>query len=178
MPTALERRRSKYRREHGLAWCSSCKCDRPQRDFEPSLGRRPFGLSSHCRPCDARRKRRSAKDSYWRLSDKERYLFNRKNNLKKFFGLSLSDYEELLSAQSGLCAICGGEETVKHHSTGVVPPLVVDHDRDTGQVRGLLCTKCNKGIGLLLHDPSRLRSAAVYLERSVKAAFKPTKRKA
>jgi hypothetical protein len=69
----------------------------------------------------------------------------------------------MLQLQNGVCAICSCPETVKHHSTNEIQPLVVDHDHGTGRVRGLLCTRCNKGIGLLKHNPEFLRAAADYL---------------
>lgn len=52
-----------------------------------------------------------------------------------------------------VCVICGSDKE-----------LVVDHDHKTGVIRGVLCGKCNRGIGLLDDSPERLRRAAVYLE--------------
>lgn len=71
--------------------------------------------------------------------------------LKKY-GLSHNEYLGLLRAQGGQCAVC--EEK----------PEVVDHDHQTGRVRGLLCRKCNIGIGHLRDDPGVLRAAVRYLE--------------
>ena len=68
------------------------------------------------------------------------------------------DYDALLARQGGVCAICR-----KNH------PLGVDHCHLFNEVRGLLCNKCNLGLGMFDDDPDRLRAAADYLERSRRA---------
>lgn len=68
-----------------------------------------------------------------------------------------ADYEMLLIDQGGRCAICGEEPTRK--------PLVMDHNHKTGQIRGLLCSRCNHGIGMLGDHPIVLDKAAAYLRR-------------
>lgn len=60
-------------------------------------------------------------------------------------------------SQSSLCAICG-----QTCSTG--QRLCVDHDHATGKMRGLLCRKCNSGLGQFGDDPEMLRAALSYLE--------------
>ena len=81
----------------------------------------------------------------------------RRYRLARKFGLSLADYEALLEAQGGLCAICRCPcPTGKR--------LAVDYDHETGAVRGLLCAACNRGIGMFSDDPDRLRAALTYLE--------------
>jgi len=83
--------------------------------------------------------------------------------LKRIYDISLKDYEQLFIAQYGLCAIC------HHPPTTEKPFLVVDHDHETGMVRGLLCNNCNIAIGLLKDNPSTLQSAIRYLQASRKA---------
>jgi len=58
------------------------------------------------------------------------------------YGISVQEYEELLDAQAGGCALCGGT-----HRSG--RRLHVDHDHETGRVRGLLCYPCNQAVGRL-----------------------------
>lgn len=70
------------------------------------------------------------------------------------------DYEVLLQAQGGLCAICGAKE-----AGGKGGRFNVDHDHSTGQIRGLLCYSCNLGIGLLRDDADLMRAAIRYMER-------------
>lgn len=79
--------------------------------------------------------------------------------LMKNYGLTLDDYQEMLEAQDGRCAICQKKVLTDNG-------LHVDHDHITDTVRGLLCGNCNRGIGCLKEDPIILASAIAYLERS------------
>ena len=63
--------------------------------------------------------------------------------------------------QQHVCKLCGEQETRTRN--GVIVGLVVDHDHDTGRVRGLLCSNCNVGIGYLKHNTELLRKAIAYL---------------
>ena len=82
-------------------------------------------------------------------------MLEREGHLRRKYGLTQNLFEGLVSAQLGHCAICGANEDLKLH---------VDHDHNTKKVRGLLCGKCNKAIGLLNDSPDLLRAAADYLE--------------
>jgi Recombination endonuclease VII len=82
----------------------------------------------------------------------------RDHHLRKNFGISQADYERMLSKQGGCCAICR-----RPPRTG--SSLHVDHDHDTGLVRGLLCFRCNGGIGQLGEDVERLVTATAYLQK-------------
>lgn len=79
------------------------------------------------------------------------------------YGMTVDEYLRMFSDSAGLCAICGNPET-QTSNTGVVKSLCVDHDHNTGRVRGLLCNSCNRGLGFLGDDPAILRAAADYLE--------------
>jgi hypothetical protein len=85
--------------------------------------------------------------------------------LKKQYGITVEQYEEMLAAQGGACAICGRTEDGIHPRTGKPRRLAVDHCHDTGRVRGLLCLACNSAIGLLRHDEEVLLLALEYLRR-------------
>lgn len=84
--------------------------------------------------------------------------------IRRKFGLTRGDYDALLAAQGGGCAICGSEPATR--------ALAVDHDhsccrgpRTCGRcVRGLLCSFCNTALGKFSDSPARLRRAAQYLE--------------
>jgi hypothetical protein len=69
----------------------------------------------------------------------------------------------MLAKQNGVCVVCRQPETKVIN--GKVLKLAVDHDHETGKVRGLLCMACNIAIGYLQNDPLRARSVAEYLER-------------
>lgn len=79
-------------------------------------------------------------------------------HLKRMYGMTLREYTTLLLRQGGTCALCPA--TKARPSGGY---LCVDHDHNTGAVRGLLCSSCNTAIGLLGDDPKRLLEAAKYL---------------
>lgn len=85
--------------------------------------------------------------------------------LKNAYGISLERFKEMRDSQNGVCAICGKPETMKFR--GVVASLSIDHCHKSGSVRGLLCSSCNRGIGILGDSPERLRAAADYIERAV-----------
>lgn len=84
------------------------------------------------------------------------YKMIRKHTLKKY-GLSLEDYEFMFADQNGVCAIC------------LSPPLdrklSVDHDHETGKVRGLLCDSCNTSLGGFLDSTETLERAINYLKK-------------
>lgn len=79
----------------------------------------------------------------------------RRHRLKKHYGVTPERYDEMLSAQDGVCAICS-----KPCHTG--RRLAVDHDHATGVVRGLLCYRCNAMVQC--EDAEVLRHGAEYLE--------------
>jgi len=77
--------------------------------------------------------------------------------LRVKYGITREQYDLLCESQGGRCAVC---TTTTPGGRGA---WAVDHDHRTGKVRGLLCTKCNTGIGLFDDDPVRLRAAIKYL---------------
>ena len=91
---------------------------------------------------DNARRRRKAKDPDHR--DKVR---------ARRYGLSLQDYRAMLASQGNACAICKTSAR----------PLCIDHCHATGKVRGLLCSKCNTGLGCYDDDPDLTQAATEYL---------------
>lgn len=81
------------------------------------------------------------------------------------YGITRDQYENLLLTQHGVCAICGGT-----HSDSLGRPLAVDHDEKTGVIRGLLCGKCNRGLGYFKHSVELLGKASVYIKKHSKGA--------
>lgn len=92
-------------------------------------------------------------------------IYKRKEALRRY-NISIDDYEKLFKEQNGLCAICKQPETVKKY-------LSVDHDhsccdnhKSCGKcIRGLLCHKCNKGLGMFNDNIELLKSAVKYLSK-------------
>jgi hypothetical protein len=69
--------------------------------------------------------------------------------------MTAAEYDARKAAQDGLCAVCR-EREAEH----------VDHDHETGEVRGLLCSCCNQGLGNFRDNAAHLRAAADYLGRA------------
>jgi len=109
----------------------------------------------------------SATSKAWRKArpgyEKARYQATktqtRERHLVRKYGVALSDYERMLAAQGGVCAICGCTEGTQHNRV-----FHVDHCHSTGRVRGLLCRGCNHVLGHLKDDADKLRKAVEYLE--------------
>ena len=144
--------------------CSKCEQKLPATAFHKNR-RRPDGLAYWCRACtnSTNTQRRLAAPirhreqcAEWRRKHpKAVSRFLRKARLRRY-GLTIEDYDQLLAAQEHKCAICGRPPEAKQ--------LDVDHDHATGTVRGLLCNRCNRGLGYFQDTPDTLRQAAKYLE--------------
>jgi hypothetical protein len=87
---------------------------------------------------------------------------NLRSNLRRY-GVTPEWYGAKLTEQGGRCAICGRTPPVDGVKSA--SRLHVDHCHDTGDVRGLLCNRCNPGVGYFGHDPALLEAAAAYMRR-------------
>ncbi len=85
-------------------------------------------------------------------------------SIKKKYGLSMQDYLAMVHYQCGTCYICGKPETKVDPRSGRVHMLAVDHCHHTGKVRGLLCDKHNRAIGLMDDDAGILNRAIEYIQ--------------
>lgn len=101
-----------------------------------------------------------ARSKKWNELNREKC---RLDKVQKKFGLSADDYKALVAKQNGVCAVCQRPEVARDGRSGRVKELAVDHDHETGKVRGLLCSSCNRAIGHLNEDPKLLLAAANYL---------------
>ncbi len=85
-----------------------------------------------------------------------RNKYNRNSSLRWLYGISEDDYKNLFEAIEGKCEIC-------HKPSHKL--LHVDHDHNTGKVRGLLCHQCNIGLGCFQDNGEYLENARVYLKK-------------
>lgn len=109
----------------------------------------------------------NARSMEWYRANKERAAATqRRNKLKREYGLTLEQFEAMLTAQSGRCAICKVEMTEPH----------VDHDHKTGLIRGLLCMPCNSALGMFRDSTESLAAAIAYLTSSSSGAISTTNR--
>lgn len=103
----------------------------------------------------------------WYQSNRRRAAAQARRRKLAGYGLTEAEYQAMLAAQGGLCAICRTPEAVKGKPEA---SFRVDHCHTTGAVRGLLCAHCNSGLGQFRDDPTLLRKAAAYLTRSSSGA--------
>jgi hypothetical protein len=80
-------------------------------------------------------------------------------DLMKNYGITIQKYQQMLVEQKGCCAICG------KHESSFKRRLHIDHDHTTGQVRALLCTRCNPGLGYFEDSVEKLEMAITYLNK-------------
>lgn len=102
-----------------------------------------YTTSNNCAQCSQHQMKKRSERAKWA-------------RLEKLYGLSKSDYENMLKSQDFKCEICGTDISSKSH---------VDHCHETGVVRALLCSRCNQAIGLLGEDLKVLSSAINYIEK-------------
>ena len=112
------------------------------RDKNKKLGRRYY-----CKECANRDQKKFNKN--------RNSIYNRNSYLNRVYNINETKYNELYQAVDGCCEICGKFKR----------KLFIDHDHKTGRIRGLLCLKCNAGIGLLQDSPKIINNALKYLKR-------------
>lgn len=157
--------------------CTKCKLTKELNLFAKQPKAKD-GLQTLCKACQAENTRRwyAAHKEYSSKKRSERYKKNKKRdrelvkkflaenrhkikeyNLKKY-GLTLESHAAMLAAQNHVCAICS--KACKNY-----PTLVVDHDHSSNKVRGLLCNKCNRGLGMFEDNAESLQRAIEYLRK-------------
>lgn len=137
--------------------CTGCKETKPLNSFFVD-SRKPGRHMSRCKSCKAQTWRNWKKNNpgfdskrYWQNRDNER-----ERHLVRKYGISFTEYNGMLIEQNGCCAICGRPEPTNRM-------FDVDHNHATGEVRGLLCTSCNRILGHAHDSVERLLAAADYL---------------
>lgn len=131
--------------------CTKCSELKPLSEFVKSKTTKT-GYRGLCKTCfnSYYAKRRETHYDQVRSYEKK---FHRARRLKYEYGITEEDYAKLLDDQSGKCAICNSSTK-----------LVIDHCHSSGQVRGLLCTTCNTGLGMFKDTPDFLINAIKYLK--------------
>lgn len=119
--------------------CRDCGESKPVSEFYRRTDRPEGNYNEVCKPC--------------------KYVRQKNSDLKRWYGISLDEMNEMKESQDGLCAMCGNKPCKRG--------LMVDHNHETGEVRELLCNSCNVGIGGMAfnEDIERLKQAIAYLEK-------------
>lgn len=137
--------------------CTKCLEIKPESDFYPNGKNR--GLRPDCKAC------LSVRNKAWKRENKERHLLNvrawqklnptkvKNSRIKRRYGVTLGQYSSMWAAQGGKCMICESRSK----------KLVIDHNHQTGAIRGLLCSECNSAIGFFGDRMELLNRAVAYL---------------
>ena len=149
--------------------CRGCKQEKPLSDFYEdarSTGPVGKGRTTYCKQCE------KSRAISWRMSNLQRYekyqrtydanrtpQERRRRHLVYTRHITPEQYDAMLAAQGGHCAICPATEPGRKRKY-----FCVDHDHETKEIRGLLCGSCNSGLGYFKDRPTFLRAAADYLE--------------
>ena len=136
--------------------CAKCGVIQPVEEFGLifSKNKQTKYRASYCKKCNVIHSRQ------WRIKNPEKAKTKTqtwRNNHYKKYGITLQKYEELVQLQNNLCAICGRPPESRN--------LHVDHCHKTGKIRGLLCRRCNRGIGILRDSTEIMTKAISYLEK-------------
>lgn len=125
--------------------CTKCEAFKLPTEFHKGSNK---GLTSQCKVCRA---------AYQKLKyDEDAFSYAKQCNVKKWYGVTLEQYYEAM-ATSDSCEICGVKEG-----------LCYDHDHTTMAFRGVLCSKCNLGLGKLGDNLESLLKAVKYLSKEAK----------
>jgi len=148
--------------------CTTCNEIKELSEFT-KLKRSADGHAYKCKDCfylyhvaweKANSNKRRAREQAWKKSNPDKI---RDRTLRRRFGITLEQYNQILISQNDVCKICSKPETAFDSINNKVRSLAVDHCHKTNKVRGLLCSNCNTAIGLLQDDPQLTQSATDYL---------------
>lgn len=136
--------------------CTKCHTQKSLGEFDPS-DRNRTGYFPRCKGCE-----RGRFSEYRRLNPEKR----RQYDLKKKFGITLVQYNQLFTEQTGSCALCDKHQSEQRKA------MAVDHDHKTGEIRALLCHNCNVGLGNFQDNQDLLQKAINYLNKQAFTGLK------
>lgn len=145
------RKRNKVKNAHKPKKCITCKKILDDSNFSK---------------CEINKEWRTCKDCKKQYGEK-RKTYQKNIRLIAEYGITIDEYNIMLSEQKNVCRICKKPENIIHYKSKMPKELSVDHCHKTGRVRGLLCSKCNIVIGNALDDISILESAILYLKEEL-----------
>jgi hypothetical protein len=159
--------------------CYSCNEEKALTEFYKNRAKKD-GFADECKNCNKLRAKKYREDNRekiaeWQREYRKKPEYKRRKNalarqankvkpdlrrnamLKYMYGITLDQYNKILKDQDYRCAVC------KKHESNEKRSLHVDHDHNTGEIRGLLCNYCNSRFIGRHRDPERYRQAAEYL---------------
>jgi hypothetical protein len=146
--------------------CKECQIEKPLSEFKLVVERKPGKpecsyYQGKCKSCAQRYMRDWSRERRKPVTIERKRAYRRKT----IYGLTDAEFQALFDAQQGVCAVCREPEATTDR-LGNVRVLCVDHCHTSKRVRGLLCYKCNVGLGSFKDDPKRLAMASEYLSRT------------
>lgn len=145
--------------------CGKCGVTKPRSEFTIRRSGRVGHLVTYCKKCNS-----SFVGAAYREKIARDPTFYRRvewpSKLRRYYGITVDDYKRMLAEQDGGCALCGSTNPAagsRNYKSATRTAFDVDHDHRTGRVRGLLCTRCNRLVGLANDDPNIARRLVEYL---------------
>ena len=137
-----------------LKYCKCCNKLLPKSEFHKCFTNKD-GLSVSCKSCRKiqNAKRYKQNKEYWKAYNGR----NKSNRLVNEYGIDYEEYRKIIKLQNNKCKICGCELESERKS-------FIDHNHETGEIRGVLCPSCNTAIGLLQDNTNILAQAMLYVE--------------
>lgn len=142
------------------ATCKECCKIKEREKYNSSEATRLIKKTSYAKYRLNNLEKRREYNRAWEASNKDKCKNTR---LKKTFGITLDQYNSMLNNQNGVCAICKNPETALYTDNKTIKNLAIDHCHKTGNIRGLLCSRCNTGIGHFKENLDYLNNAIDYL---------------
>jgi hypothetical protein len=161
-------------------FCKKCGVELTTENWYPLDRRDNWYICHNCRKAYLRKKYRTG----GKKKQKERLMKQtpeeKANRLKQMsdwgkthrleqrvgrYGLTEEEFKTMFDKQGGACALCGGLFVITARPDVMGIPPTIDHDHKTGEVRGLLCANCNKGLGFFFDDITLLSKAIAYLQK-------------
>ena len=145
--------------------CKECKVDKPLSEYYTWPQDRTK-YRGKCKACIAEYNKAYLNENHDVIRAKQ-LVYNeanrhrtRERGLQRNYGMTQADFDSMLEAQNGKCKIChrSAEEAQCRHGV-----LHVDHDHKTGEVRYLLCDRCNRTLGLLEEDVELMEAMIEYV---------------
>lgn len=133
--------------------CNVCGKDKDLEEFHKD-SRKKYGRRHYCKLCAIDYQKMYRNGNYVPTVKEKRATSSLERRLKKSYGITLVEYNELIARCGNKCEIC--KEPIE------IP--YIDHDHKTGKVRGILCPQCNFGLGNFVDSIELLKAATEYLE--------------
>lgn len=154
--------------------CPTCRETKPHSEFH-RRAKSKDGRYPYCKPCvkvrnsawvAANPEKQNAASMRWYWKNKPRAASNGTNwHYRKHYGITYAQFVDLYESVKGICPICSTPMVLSGPRKNRRLNAVLDHCHETGQNRGVICSGCNIGLGMLKDSPKVLASAVAYLER-------------